>query len=65
MGIVKAKENQDDAKNSFHNKQNRYWATVFYLSKFYEFVDTWVLIAKCNSSNGKRVVPSTLQVRVK
>jgi GNS1/SUR4 family len=22
------------------------WATAFYISKYYEFVDTWILIAK-------------------
>lgn len=32
-----------------------FWATVFYLSKYYEFIDTWVLIIK-------RRKPSLLQV---
>ena len=31
-------------------------------TRYYEFIDTWVLVAKCSTSNGKRVVPSTLQV---
>ena len=38
-----------------------YWATIFYLSKFYEFVDTWILVCKVNGRTGKRVVPSLLQ----
>eukprot|EP00588_Corethron_pennatum_P002146 CAMPEP_0194285286 /NCGR_PEP_ID=MMETSP0169-20130528/29847_1 /TAXON_ID=218684 /ORGANISM="Corethron pennatum, Strain L29A3" /LENGTH=267 /DNA_ID=CAMNT_0039031375 /DNA_START=176 /DNA_END=975 /DNA_ORIENTATION=+ len=31
------------------------WATIFYISKYYEFVDTWIIVMKGRS-------PSTLQV---
>ena len=34
------------------------WASIFYLSKFYEFIDTWVLVFK--NSDGKHA-PSFLQ----
>jgi hypothetical protein len=38
-----------------------YWATIFYLSKYYEFVDTWLIVCKVDSWTGKRAVPSLLQ----
>jgi hypothetical protein len=38
-----------------------YWATLFYWSKYYEFLDTWVIIAK-SDRYGKRAKPSLLQV---
>lgn len=34
------------------------WATIFYMSKFYEFIDTWILVLK--NTDGKRA-PSFLQ----
>ena len=37
------------------------WGSVFYLSKYYEFVDTWILVCKVDGRTGKRVVPSLLQ----
>jgi hypothetical protein len=34
------------------------WATVFYVSKYYEFIDTWILVLK--NSDGTKP-PSFLQ----
>lgn len=38
-----------------------YWATLFYWSKYYEFLDTWIILAKSDRL-GKRMKPSVLQV---
>jgi hypothetical protein len=38
-----------------------YWAKLFYWSKYYEFLDTWIIIAKSDRL-GKRGRPTVLQV---
>ena len=51
-----------DADKSMWNSGGfGFWASVFYLSKYYEFVDTWILVCKVDGRTGKRVVPSLLQ----
>ena len=43
-------------KDAYTETSYGFWVHMFYLSKFYEFVDTWIVIAR-----GRR--PITLQVR--
>jgi hypothetical protein len=38
----------DNDRSMWNGTSFGYWATVFYLSKYYEFIDTWVLVAKCS-----------------
>ena len=42
-------------RNAFWDDGFRFWANIFYLSKFYEFVDTWILVLKSKT-------PSFLQL---
>ena len=44
-----------DNVSFFDNTDFGWWANVFYISKYYEFIDSWILVLK-----GK--TPSTLQV---
>jgi hypothetical protein len=43
--------NNDSSNNNINQPQQQYgtfgqWAVLFYISKYYEFVDTWILILK-------------------
>ena len=46
FGVFKAKGWEaaycDADKSMWNGTSFGYWATVFYLSKYYEFIDTWV-----------------------
>lgn len=51
----------DVDKSMWNNGGFGFWATVFYLSKYYEFVDTWLIVCKVDTRTGKRKTPSLLQ----
>jgi hypothetical protein len=58
--MLRAQGGQSLCDNSMWYKV-KFWATLFYWSKYYEFLDTWIIIAKSNRA-GKRGRPSVLQV---
>jgi len=51
----------DKDKSMWNDGGFGYWATVFYLSKYYEFVDTWLIVCKTDGRTGRRAAPSLLQ----